>query len=198
MIFIVSAPSGAGKTTLVRKLLESVPDLTLSVSCTTREPRQGEVNGRDYHFVSPSRFLAMRRRDAFAEWAEVHGSLYGTPRRPLERAVRRGCDVLLDIDVQGASQLRRCYEGAVSIFVLPPSWKELRKRLTQRGTDPREEIRIRLENARRELRELLKYDYFILNRDIRESLQSLAAIVRAERLKVLRVKKWMRPLSRLV
>ncbi|HWP59051.1 MAG TPA: guanylate kinase [Candidatus Acidoferrales bacterium] len=190
VIFIVSAPSGAGKTTLVKALLKAVPDLTLSVSCTTRAPRPGEVDGKDYHFLTRERFIAMRDRGAFAEWAEVHGSLYGTPRVPLERTVRRGGDILLDIDVQGARQLRRRYRGAVSIFVLPPSWRELKLRLTRRGTDRSDEIRRRLESARRELREISRYDYFLLNRDIRESVGWLKAIVRAERLKVARVKKW--------
>ena len=190
VIFIVSAPSGAGKTTLVTRLLEAVPDLTLSVSCTTRPPRRGEIDGRDYHFVTRERFVMMQKRNAFAEWAEVHGSLYGTLRRPLERIVRGGRDILLDIDVQGARQLRQYYRSAVAMFVLPPSWKELRNRLTRRGTDPKDEIRRRLENARHELRELLQYDYFILNRDIRESLEGMKSIVRAERLKVARVKRW--------
>ncbi|MGH7848639.1 MAG: guanylate kinase [Candidatus Binatia bacterium] len=190
VIFIVSAPSGAGKTTLVKRLLEAMPDLTLSVSYTTRAPRPGEVAGKDYHFVTKRRFAAMRSRGAFAEWAEVHGSLYGTPRRPLERIVQSGRDILLDIDVQGARHLRRCYGAAVSIFVLPPSWKELKKRLTRRGTDQRQEIQRRLENARQELREISRYDYFLLNRDLRESLEWLRSIVRAERSKVARVKRW--------
>ncbi len=193
VIFIVSAPSGAGKTTLVTRLLAAVSDLMLSVSYTTRLPRHGEIDGRDYRFVSRERFVTMRKRNAFAEWAEVHGSLYGTPRRPLERIVRGGRDILLDIDVQGARQLRKWYRGAVAIFVLPPSWKELRNRLTRRGTDRQDEIRRRLENARYELRELRQYDYFILNRDIRESLEGMKSIVRAERLKVARIKKWRGP-----
>jgi guanylate kinase len=190
VIFIVSAPSGAGKTTLVTRLLKAMPELTMSVSYTTRAPRTGEVAGKDYHFVTKKRFVEMRRQEAFAEWAEVHGSLYGTPRRPLERIVHSGRDVLLDIDVQGAKKLRRRYRGAVSIFVLPPSWEELKNRLNRRGTDRRREIQKRLENARRELRELFRYDYFLLNNDIRESLEWLKSIVRAERSKVARVKKW--------
>lgn len=190
VIFIVSAPSGAGKTTLVKRLLEAMPELTMSVSYTTRAPRSGEIAGKDYHFVTKKRFIAMRSRAAFAEWAEVHGSLYGTPRRLLDRMIQSGRDVLLDIDVQGAKQLRKCYRAAVSIFVLPPSWEELKKRLTRRGTDQRHEIQKRLENARQELRELSRYDYFLLNNDIRESLEWLKSIVRAERSKVARVKKW--------
>jgi guanylate kinase len=196
VIFIVSAPSGAGKTTLVKRLLEAMPDLTLSVSYTTRAARPGEVAGKDYHFVTQRRFIAMRSRGAFAEWAEVHGSLYGTPRRPLERIVQSGRDVLLDIDVQGARQLRKCYGAAVSIFILPPSWKELKKRLTRRGTDQRQEIQRRLENARQELREISQYDYFLLNSDLRESLEWLKSIVRAERSKVARVKRWVGVSSR--
>lgn len=188
IIFIISAPSGAGKTTLIKGLLKRFPGMALSVSYTTRLCRAGEVNGRDYRFVTPSRFLTMRSGRGFAEWAGVHGYLYGTPRAPLERAIRRGQDMLLDIDVQGARKIKRQYPAAVSIFVLPPSWRELEKRLALRGTDRKETIRKRLANARREIREILRYDYFIVNRDIRAALESLQAIVRAERLRVSRLK----------
>lgn len=195
IIFILSAPSGAGKTTVVKRLLRAVPDLPLSVSYTTRPPRPGEVQGEDYHFVSPERFQAMLAEGGFAEWAEVHGSLYGTPRSFLEKRVREGRDVLLDIDVQGAKQLRRRYRDTVAIFLLPPSWRELKKRLSQRGTDRREEIARRLENARRELREVGSYDYCVINEDLRESVIALQAIVTAERLKTARVKNWRRSFS---
>ena len=188
VIFILSAPSGAGKTTLIKRLLKGFPDIALSVSCTTRSCRPGEVAGRDYHFVAAKRFAAMRSRGAFAEWAKVHGSLYGTPREPLERPLRRGLDVLLDIDVQGARKIKRQYSGAVAIFVLPPSWRELEKRLASRGTDRRETIRRRLENARREIGEIMRYDYFVVNRELRQALESLKAIVAAERLRVSRLK----------
>lgn len=190
IVFILSAPSGAGKTTLTKKLLEAFPDLTLSVSYTTRGPRAGETPEKDYHFVTEGRFLKMRKENAFAEWAQVHGSLYGTARRPLDRHLKSGRDVLLDIDVQGARKIRRRYPRAVSIFVLPPSWKELEKRLALRGTDRKEVIRRRLQNARSEIREIVRYDYFVVNSEIRESFESVISIVRAERLKIARIRKW--------
>ena len=187
IVFIISAPSGAGKTTLIKRLLKRFPGMALSVSYTTRLRRAGEVNGRDYRFVTPGRFSTMRSGRAFAEWAGVHGYLYGTPRTPLERAIGRGQDMLLDIDVQGTRKIKRQYPTAVSIFVLPPSWRELEKRLALRGTDRKETIRKRLANARREIREILRYDYFVVNREIGVALESLQSVVRAERLRVSRL-----------
>ena len=188
LIFILSAPSGAGKTTLIKGLLQRVPDITLSVSYTTRPRRPAEAAGRDYHFVAPKRFAAMRSRGAFAEWTKVHGSLYATPRGAVERALRRGRDVLLDIDVQGPRKIKRQYPRAVSIFILPPSWRELEQRLALRGTDRKETIRKRLENARREIHEVMRYDYIVVNRELRQALESLKAIVSAERVRVSRLK----------
>lgn len=193
VIFILSAPSGAGKTTLIRRLLKIFPEMILSVSYTTREPRPGEVGGRDYCFVTEKKFRALRSRRGFAEWARVHGSLYGTPRRPLEAHLRRGRDVLLDIDVQGAKRIKKQYPDAVSIFLLPPSWRELEKRLAERGTDRRETIERRLENARREIREMIGYDYYVVNREIREALEALKAIVVAERQRISRMTRWPVP-----
>ncbi|HEY2987199.1 MAG TPA: guanylate kinase [Candidatus Binatia bacterium] len=187
VIFILSAPSGAGKTTLVKRLLKLFPDITLSVSYTTRARRPGEIAGRDYHFVSAKRFAAVKARGGFAEWARVHGYSYGTPRAPLERTVGRGSDVLLDIDVQGARKIKRQYPGAVSIFVLPPSWRELEHRLAGRGTDRKETIRRRLENARREIREIMRYDYVVVNRELGRAVEGVKAIVAAERLRVSRL-----------
>ena len=193
IIFILSAPSGAGKTTLINGLLKIFPEVTLSVSYTTRSQRPGEVHGRDYFFVGRKAFAAIRARDGFAEWATVHGALYGTPRRPLEQSVRRGRDVLLDIDVQGARKIKKQYPHAVSLFLLPPSWQELEKRLALRGTDRRESIRRRLENARREIQAIMRYDYYVLNREIREALGCLKSILIAERHKISRVRKWRIP-----
>lgn len=186
VVFIVSAPSGAGKTTLTRKVLSIYPEMRLSVSCTTRAPRAGERSGEDYHFVSEKRFRQMLDAGDFAEWAEVHGSLYGTPRRTLEGHLRKGRDVLLDIDVQGARQIQQHFPGAVSIFVLPPSRDELRRRLAARGTDERKTIRQRSRNAEREIEEIRRYDYFIVNRDVKDAVKRLAAVIAAERLKVCR------------
>jgi guanylate kinase len=186
ILFIVSAPSGAGKTTLINKLLKIFPDIALSVSCTTRPRRTGERAGRDYHFVSAKRFAAVRARKGFAEWASVHGALYGTPRTPLEGALRRGRDMLLDIDVQGARKIKRLYSDAVSIFVMPPSWRVLEQRLAGRGTDGRKTILRRLENARREIREIVRYDYVVVNSDLAGAVAAAKAIVLAERHRVSR------------
>jgi len=190
IIFILSAPSGAGKTTLYNGLRVIYPEIKMSVSCTTRGRRPGERNGRDYRFLSPLRFQAMKRRGQFAEWAKVHGYLYGTPRKPLDCAVRAGRDILLDIDVQGARKIKRACPAAVSIFVLPPSLRELERRLGTRATDDREIIRRRLANARGEIRKAIDYDYTIVNRDVEEAVRTLSAIVAAERARTARVKEW--------
>lgn len=186
ILFIISGPSGVGKTTLIKRLLKACPDITLSISFTTRPRRPGERPGRDYHFVTIKRFLAMRERDGFAEWANVHGSLYGTPRAPVEKALRRGGDALLEIDVQGTRKIKRRYPGAVAIFVMPPSWTELWRRLALRGTDGRKTMVKRLENARREILESVRYDYIVVNRNLTEAVESVKAIVAAERLRVSR------------
>jgi guanylate kinase len=186
ILFIVSAPSGAGKTTLINKLLKVFPEIAVSVSCTTRARRPGERAGRDYHFVTQKRFAAVRGRKGFAEWARVHDALYGTPRAPLERAMRCGRDMLLDIDVQGARKIKRLYPDAVSIFVMPPSWRVLRQRLAGRGTDGRKTILRRLETARREIGEIVRYDYVVVNSDLAAAVESAKAIVVAEKLRVSR------------
>ena len=189
-IFILSAPSGAGKTTLYHGLRKAYPEIKLSVSCTTRARRKGEVNGQDYRFMSIRQFEAMRFRGEFAEWASVHGNSYGTPRKPLDRSIQTGCDILLDIDVQGARQIKRAYPQAVSIFLLPPSLGELRRRLAARGTDGEEIIRRRLANAQDEIKERIYYDYYVINREINEAVRLLSSIVEAERSKVCRVTEW--------
>ena len=188
ILFIISGPSGVGKTTLIKRLLDSFPDILLSISCTTRARRPGEVPGRDYHFVSVKRFALLRSRGGFAEWANVHGSLYGTPRRPVEQALRRGGDALLEIDVQGTRKIKRRYPDAVSIFIAPPSLRELRRRLSRRGTDGRKTMAKRLENARREIHESMRYDYRVVNTDLTAAVESAKAIVAAERLRVARLK----------
>jgi guanylate kinase len=187
ILFIISAPSGAGKTTLSRQILERVPDLRLSISYTTRAPRAGEVEGRDYHFVSADDFLRLRAGGAFAEWAEVHGSLYGTARAPLAEAFNHGHDLLLDIDVQGARQIKASYAEAVSIFVLPPSWQELEGRLRGRATDGEEAIGRRLQRAREEAHELFSYDYWLVNDKVEGAAAVLQGIIMAERVRVSRL-----------
>jgi guanylate kinase len=187
ILFILSAPSGAGKTTISTAALQTIPDLQMSISLTTRAPRAKEVEGHDYTFVSEDEFERRRDRGELAEWAEVHGSLYGTPRPPIENAIAAGRDMLLDIDVQGAEQMKRRYREAVAVFVLPPSEAELERRLRGRGTDSDEGIRRRLERARAEMDHYRSYDYFLVNRDVDESVRVFAAIVAAERVRVSRL-----------
>ena len=190
ILFFLSAPSGAGKTTLSARLLQQVQDLSPSISYTTRQPRAGEVQGREYHFVSEGEFLHLQKQNAFAEWAQVHDCFYGTPRSLLEEALTRGCDLLLDIDVQGVKQLKPQYPTAsVAIFLLPPSWHELERRLRGRGTDTEERIARRLRRARGEARELSMYDYWIVNDQIERATAMLHAIVVAERARVARLQE---------
>jgi guanylate kinase len=190
IIFILSAPSGAGKTTLYHELRKIYPEIKLSVSCTTRARRPGEVDGRDYRFITQLEFDVMKARGEFAEWAKVHDNFYGTPREPLDRSLLTGRDILLDVDVQGARQIKRAYPQAVSIFLLPPSLRELERRLAARGTDGKETIRRRLANARGEISERINYDYYVFNRDVKEAVRALSSIVEAERVKVSRVTEW--------
>jgi guanylate kinase len=190
IIFILSAPSGAGKTTLYNGLRKIHPEIELSVSCTTRSKRPGEINGRDYRFLSTSQFDVLLRRGEFAEWAKVHDYLYGTPKKPLQRCIREGRDILLDIDVQGARQIKKAFPEAVSIFLLPPSLRELKRRLAARGTDGEDIIRRRLANAQGEIGERIHYDYYVVNREIKKAVRVLAAIVEAERARVSRVTDW--------
>ena len=163
---VISAPSGAGKTTLIRKLTAEFPGFTYSISFTTRSPRAGEVNGRDYHFTTREDFIARRDRHEFAEWAEVHGNLYGTPLAPVLEAQRAGRDILFDIDVQGAAQLHLSLPSAHFVFILPPSMEELEKRLRGRGTETEESIRERLEIARNELAQQDKFTLKLVNDEV--------------------------------
>lgn len=190
ILFILSAPSGAGKTTLYNQLREIYPEIRLSVSCTTRAQRAGEHNGRDYRFISERQFEAMRARGDFAEWAKVHDFLYGTPRRPLDKNIRAGRDMLLDIDVQGAESIKAAYPRAVSIFLLPPSMRELEKRLAGRGTDDRQVIRRRLANAKGEIQRINQYDYHVVNHEVKAAVEVLKGIVEAERARTARVTQW--------
>ena len=186
-LFVVSAPSGAGKTTLCREARLRVPHLAYSVSCTTRAPRLGEVDGQDFRFISRDTFLAMRDRGELAEWAIVHGNLYGTPARPLENALQDGRDVLLDIDTQGAAQLRQRYPEAVLVFVVAPSMAELEQRLRERRSDADQDIARRLARARDEIALWKQYDYLIVNRDVKEAIDQLMAVIQAERCRTTRL-----------
>jgi guanylate kinase len=186
-LVVVSAPSGAGKTTLCHEVRSVVPDLYYSVSYTTRAPRPGEIDGTDFHFVDEARFVAMRGRDEFAEWATVHGHLYGTPARALEGALGRGLDVLLDIDTHGARQLRQRYPEAVSVFIMAPSMAELEERLRDRKSDALGDIERRLSRAREEIAAWRQYDYLIINRDVKDAVDELATIIQAERCRTSRL-----------
>lgn len=186
-LFVVSAPSGAGKTTLCREIRLRLPDLAYSVSVTTRPPRPGEIDGADFRFVGAPEFRAMLARGEFAEWATVHGNLYGTRARALEDALTTGRDVLLDIDTQGAAQLRARYPDAVLIFILAPSVKELEQRLRERRSDVDADIERRLARAREEIALWRQYDYLIVNRDVKEAMEQLESIILAERCRVARL-----------
>jgi guanylate kinase len=180
ILFVISAPSGAGKTTLCHEVIDIFPRLRQSVSYTTRAPRAGEREGVDYHFVTPETFEAMVSEGAFAEWAEVHGNRYGTAVKILDGLREAGYDILLDIDCQGAAQLKeRCPEG-VFIFILPPGFKELERRLRGRNTDAPAVIEQRLQNARREIRQMVWYDYLVVNDDFPRASRELQAIITAE------------------
>jgi guanylate kinase len=186
-LFVVSAPSGAGKTTLCREMRLRLHDLAYSVSVTTRPPRPGEIDGTDFRFVTRSQFEDMIKQGQMAEWAIVHTNLYGTPAAPLETALREGRDVLLDIDTQGAAQLRARYPDAVLVFVVAPSMGELEQRLRERRSDSEKEITRRLQRAREEVTLWKRYDYLIVNRDVKEAMEHLESIILAERCRVARL-----------
>ena len=184
IMFVVSSPSGAGKTTLTRNLVNADRNLTLSISVTTRPRRASEVDGVHYHFISKSKFTAMRRSGELLESANVHGNFYGTPRRPVEKALNVGNDVLFDIDWQGAKQLyEKMRADVVSVFVLPPSARELKSRLERRAEDSADVIRRRLRNAAKEIPHWAEYDYVLINRDLDRSFRDLRHILAAERAK---------------
>lgn len=181
-LFILSAPSGAGKSTLSAKLLEEDKNIHLSVSYTTRAPRPGEVDGRDYHFVDGARFMAMLERGEFLESAEVHGNSYGTSEAWIRAQRAAGHDILLEIDWQGAQQVRRMIDDTIGIFVLPPSISELERRIRRRGQDSEEVARRRLSVAADEMSHAAEFEYVIINNDFEEAWRDLIAIVRATRL----------------
>jgi guanylate kinase len=187
ILFVVSGPSGAGKTTLYREAASSLPNLKHSVSYTTRRPRPGEVNDRDYTFINRNEFKGMIDRGEFAEWAEIHGKLYGTSKKRLEETMDSGIDVILDIDVQGAEQLKKKYQGGVYIFVLPPSLEVLEKRLQKRMVNSKEEIEKRLKVAAKEIKRYREYDYVIVNNILEDALKELSAIIISKRVSTERV-----------
>jgi len=182
-LFVVAAPSGAGKSSLVKALMELDSAVQPSVSHTTRPPRGQEKHGREYFFVSPAEFDAMVVGDAFVEWAHVHGQRYGTSKKAVEDRVAMGADVILEIDFQGALQIRKVFANAVLIFILPPSWEELRSRLERRGEDAPDIIELRLRNAADEMAQASEFDFVIINELFERALFDLKAIVHAQRLR---------------
>ncbi len=182
-IFVVAAPSGAGKSSLVKALMELDSAVQPSVSHTTRSPRGQEKHGREYFFVSPTEFDAMVAADGFVEWAHVHGHRYGTSKKAIEERIASGADVILEIDFQGALQIRQTFANAVMIFILPPSWEELRSRLERRGEDSAEVIELRLRNAAEEMARAGEFDFVIINELFERALFDLKAIVHAQRLR---------------
>jgi len=187
ILFIISAPSGTGKTTLCKQLTSTVPGLWHSISYTTRKPRPGEEHGREYFFIGESEFQQMVDRNEFVEWARVYGNLYGTPRKTLTDRIEQGIDVLLEIDVQGAIQVKKKFEDAVSIFILPPSMQVLRSRLQNRASDTPEEILRRLQKVKEEVWSYREYAYVVRNEDLSQSLRELESVFLAERLKTKRL-----------
>ncbi|MEZ5645014.1 MAG: guanylate kinase [Burkholderiaceae bacterium] len=182
-LFVVAAPSGAGKSSLVKALMELDQRVAPSVSHTTRAPRGQEVHGREYFFVSNETFDQMVAQNAFLEWANVHGNRYGTSKTAIEQRIQQGADVVLEIDFQGAIQVKRIFPNAVLIFVLPPSWEELRSRLERRNEDSAETIELRLQNAAQEMAHAREFDFVIINELFERALFDLKAIVHAQRLK---------------
>ena len=187
ILFIISAPSGTGKTTLCKQLTSTVPGLWHSISYTTRKPRAGEEHGREYFFIGETEFQQMVDRNEFVEWARVYGHLYGTPRKTLIDQMEQGIDVLLEIDVQGAIQVKKKFEDAVSIFILPPSMQVLRSRLQNRASDTPEEILRRLQKVKEEVWSYREYAYVVRNEDLSQSLHELESVFLAERLKTKRL-----------
>lgn len=185
-MLVVSAPSGTGKSTLTRRLMQEFPELSFSISCTTRAKRAGEVDGRDYHFLSVEEFMRLREKDHFAEWAEVYGNYYGTPKDETLSLLRDGKDLLFDIDVQGAEQLKRNMGGGAYAFIFPPSMEILKERLLGRGTDKSEAVAKRLETAPAELAKAELFDYWIVNDDLEQAYLELKSIYLAERCKPFR------------
>ncbi|MGM0422794.1 MAG: guanylate kinase [Pseudomonadota bacterium] len=184
LMFVLSSPSGAGKTTISRLLMERDDNIRVSISATTRNIRPGEVDGQHYHFVSPEKFDEMIENKEFLEYANVFGKQYGTPRAPVEEALQRGTDVLFDIDWQGTRRIsEQAAQDVVSIFILPPSWDELENRLKSRGQDSPAEIEFRMSRAVQEISHYAEYDYVIINRDLEDALRRVQAILVAERMK---------------
>jgi guanylate kinase len=183
-LFIISSPSGGGKSSIIRRVLNSLTGISLATSHTSRPPRQDEMRGVHYHFVTPERFVAMKERGEFVEWVRLHGNYYGTSRAELEKHTKRGRDIILDIDVKGAAKVVKLFPEAASVFILPPSLTVLEERLRKRGSESDEDVAVRLREAEREIRTAGRYRYCIVNRTLARAVRELEAIVLAERRKL--------------
>ncbi len=186
LMLTISAPSGTGKSTLIGMLIKEYPLFRFSVSCTTRPRRPGEINGEDYYFIDREEFIRLRNKDHFAEWAEVHGNFYGTPRQKVLEALQSGQDLIFDIDVQGAVQLKNSLNMGLFVFIFPPSLKALENRLNARGTENPETILNRIKNAKNEIARSPVFDYWIINDNLQSAYDDLKSIVRAEKLRPFR------------
>jgi guanylate kinase len=182
-LFIISSPSGGGKGTLIRRVLEIVPKIGYSVSFTTRAPREGEIDGKHYNFISPAKFEKLIAEDEFLEYAQVHGNYYGTSRSQVERETAAGIDIILEIDVQGADLVKSAVLDAVSVFIMPPSFEVLKTRLERRATEGMADLQLRLGNARGEVERYSDFDYVIINDEVEQAVKELGAIILAERVK---------------
>jgi guanylate kinase len=194
ILFVVSSPSGGGKGTLIQRVLTQIPEIRYSVSYTTRAPRSGEVDGREYFFVATEAFEKMIGEGKFLEWAHVHGKLYGTAREQVSSEINSGRDIILEVDVQGAASVRRLIPEAVSIFILPPSFEILRQRLVARGTDSPDELESRLRKAPEELNGYSDFDYLIINDDLERAAAQMGAIICAERARLARQRPYVQRL----
>ncbi|MDK2886209.1 MAG: guanylate kinase [Thermosipho sp. (in: thermotogales)] len=186
-LFVVSGPSGVGKTSIINSVIKMLDNVVFSVSCTTRPPRPGEVDGVDYFFISKEKFLEMVNNSEFLEWAEVHGNFYGTPKDFVLKKIEEGKRIILDIDVQGALQVKRNFDDAVFIFVAPPSYEVLKERLLKRGTEEPKALLKRLDNAKWELSKMIEFDYLIVNDDLVNSIQIMKSIIISETYRTKRV-----------
>lgn len=191
-LYVISAPSGTGKTTLLKRVMKELPQMKFSVSYTTRPSRSGEKDGVDYHFVSRDEFQGMIQAGEFAEWTEVHGNFYGTSRAYLEKCLCRDADVILDIDTEGAAQIHQRYPQGVYIFILPPGMEDLKERLTRRGSESQEMIDLRLRNASKEIERMDQYEYIVINEQIDEAAERIKAIIVAEKCKRERVMRQLK------
>lgn len=188
-IFIISAPSGAGKSTICKELVKQLPDLILSVSYTTRPKRRGEVDGMDYFFISEEEFQKKLKDNFFIEWAEVYGNKYGTSKEFITKVISEGKDILLEIDVHGAKNIKKAFKDAVAIFILPPSIQELEKRMKQRNENSDEEMALRLQKAKDEIMQSTFYDYIVINDNLNSAVEKIKSIIIAERHRVAKMKK---------